>query len=163
MGVGSLLGNFESWPNLFQRSSLWFVQSGKSFLLLTKSSFTADWFLSTISVRNFNSYAAEEYGRIRPDLERKGTTIGPMGMLIEAHIKAEDYKQYPWSWTSLSCGSRRLDKGRTAELDFGKDCEVILAKAWHMCYNGLIKHIRVKAKKWFHPQNVRTCEWNSIE
>ena len=91
MGVGSLPGNFESWPNLFQRSSLWFVQSGKSFLLLTKSSFTADWFLSTISVRNFNSYAAEEYGRIRPDLERKGTTIGPMDMLIEAHIAAEDF------------------------------------------------------------------------
>ena len=66
------------------------MQSGKSFLLLTKSSFTADLFLSPISVRNFDSYAAEEYGRIRPDLERKGTTIGPMDMLIAAHVKAED-------------------------------------------------------------------------
>ena len=28
---------------------------------------------------------------IRPDLERKGTTIGPMDMLIEAHIAAEDF------------------------------------------------------------------------
>lgn len=60
-------------------------------MLLTKSSFTADLFLSPISVLNFDSYAAEEYGRIRPDLERKGTTIGPMDMLIEAHIAAEDF------------------------------------------------------------------------
>ena len=48
-------------------------------------------FLSPISVLNFDTYAAEEYGRIRPDLERKGTTIGPMDMLIEAHIAAEDF------------------------------------------------------------------------
>ena len=39
-------------------------------------------FLSPISVLNFDSYAAEEYGRIRPDLERKGTTIGPMDIWI---------------------------------------------------------------------------------
>ena len=58
-------------------------------------------FLSPISVLNFDSYAAEEYGRIRPDLERKGTTVGPMDMLIEA-VKVED-------WT----------KKEPAELDFG--------------------------------------------
>ena len=91
MEVTSRQGNSGNWPNLFQHSFLWFAQSGKSFLLLTKSSFTADLFLSPISVRNFDSYAAEEYGRIRPDLERKGTTIGPMDMLIEAHIAAEDF------------------------------------------------------------------------
>ena len=77
------------------------MQSGKSFLLLTKSSFTADLFLSPISVLNFDSYAAEEYGRIRPDLERKGTTIGPMDMLIEA-VKVEDWtKKEQLNWISV--------------------------------------------------------------
>ena len=47
-------------------------------------------FLSPISVLNFDTYAAEEYGKIRADLERKGTPIGPMDMLIAAHAKAED-------------------------------------------------------------------------
>ena len=47
-------------------------------------------FLSPISVLNFDSYAAEEYGKIRADLELKGTPIGPMDMLIAAHAKSED-------------------------------------------------------------------------
>ena len=47
-------------------------------------------FLSPISVLNFDTYAAEEYGKIRADLERKGIPIGPMDILIAAHAKAED-------------------------------------------------------------------------
>ena len=47
-------------------------------------------FLSPISVLNFDTYAAEEYGKIRVDLERRGTPIGPMDILIAAHAKAED-------------------------------------------------------------------------
>ena len=47
-------------------------------------------FLSPISVLNFDTYAAEEYGKIRAYLERKGTPIGPMDILIAAHAKAED-------------------------------------------------------------------------
>ena len=47
-------------------------------------------FLSPISILDFDVYAAEEYGRIRADLERKGTPIGPMDMLIAAHAKSED-------------------------------------------------------------------------
>ena len=47
-------------------------------------------FLSPISVLDFDTDAAEEYGKIRADLERKGTPIGPMDMLITAHAKAED-------------------------------------------------------------------------
>ena len=47
-------------------------------------------FLSPISILDFDAYAAEEYGRIRADLERKGTPIGPMDMLIAAHAKSED-------------------------------------------------------------------------
>ena len=47
-------------------------------------------FLSPISVLDFDAQAATEYGRIRAALERKGTPIGPMDMLIAAHAKAED-------------------------------------------------------------------------
>ena len=37
-------------------------------------------FLSPITILNFDSYAAEEYGKIQTDLERKGTPIGPLDM-----------------------------------------------------------------------------------
>lgn len=47
-------------------------------------------FLSPITILDFDTYAAEEYGRIRADLERKGMPIDPMDMLIAAHAKAED-------------------------------------------------------------------------
>lgn len=46
-------------------------------------------FLSPISILEFDNYAAEEYGKIRADLERKGTPIGPMDMLIAAHARSE--------------------------------------------------------------------------
>lgn len=46
-------------------------------------------FLSSVSILSFGHYAAEEYGRIRADLERKGTPIGPLDMLIAAHAKSE--------------------------------------------------------------------------
>lgn len=38
----------------------------------------------------FGDLAAEEYGRIRADLEKKGTPIGPMDMLIAGHARSED-------------------------------------------------------------------------
>ena len=46
--------------------------------------------ISSITIKEFNANAAEEYGRIRADLEKKGTPIGPMDMLIAAHAKAEN-------------------------------------------------------------------------
>lgn len=46
-------------------------------------------FLSPITVLNFHAHAAEEYGKIRAGLERKGTPIGPMDLLIAAHAKSE--------------------------------------------------------------------------
>ncbi len=45
-------------------------------------------FLSNISVLDFDQKAADEYGKIRVDLEKKGTIIGPMDMLIAAHGKS---------------------------------------------------------------------------
>ncbi|MBQ8231598.1 MAG: type II toxin-antitoxin system VapC family toxin [Lachnospiraceae bacterium] len=45
--------------------------------------------LSPITILEFDNYAAEEYGRVRADFEKKGTPIGPMNMLIAAHAKSE--------------------------------------------------------------------------
>lgn len=47
-------------------------------------------FLSPLSVLEFDNYAAEEYGKVRTELERKGTPIGPMDTLITAHARAEN-------------------------------------------------------------------------
>lgn len=47
-------------------------------------------FLSPITIKEFTVTAAEEYGKIRATLEKKGTPIGPMDMLIAAHAKSED-------------------------------------------------------------------------
>lgn len=46
-------------------------------------------FLSAITILDFDSYAAESYGEIRADLERKGAPIGPLDMLIAGHARAE--------------------------------------------------------------------------
>ena len=48
-------------------------------------------FISTISVIGFDTEAAEAYGVIRADLERKGNTIGHMDLLIAAHAKSQGY------------------------------------------------------------------------
>lgn len=46
-------------------------------------------FLSPLTVLDFDGRAAEEYGTIRADLEKKGTPIGSMDMLIAGHARAE--------------------------------------------------------------------------
>lgn len=46
-------------------------------------------FLSPITILEFHAPAAEEYGKIRTQLERKGTTIGPMDLLIAGHARSE--------------------------------------------------------------------------
>jgi tRNA(fMet)-specific endonuclease VapC len=45
-------------------------------------------FLIGVDVLDYNGAAADEYGRIRASLRRKGTPIGQMDMLIAAHAKA---------------------------------------------------------------------------
>ena len=44
--------------------------------------------LSNIEIISFDTYAAEEYGKIRAALEKKGTPIGPLDMMIAGHSKA---------------------------------------------------------------------------
>jgi tRNA(fMet)-specific endonuclease VapC len=44
-------------------------------------------FLSLFSVVEFDSDDARDYARIRAELERKGTPIGPLDLLIAAHAR----------------------------------------------------------------------------
>ena len=46
-------------------------------------------FLSSISILPIDYYAAEEYGKVRAELERKGTPIGPMDNLIAGHARSK--------------------------------------------------------------------------
>jgi len=48
-------------------------------------------FLSVLKVVNFDDEAAQIYGEIRANLERKGTVIGNMDMLIAGHAKSKGY------------------------------------------------------------------------
>jgi tRNA(fMet)-specific endonuclease VapC len=45
-------------------------------------------FLMIFSVIDFTHDAARHYGEIRADLERKGTVIGPLDLLIAAHARS---------------------------------------------------------------------------
>lgn len=47
-------------------------------------------FLSGITVLDFDSAAAQEYGKVRTVLEQKGTPIGAMDMLIAAHARSRE-------------------------------------------------------------------------
>ena len=46
--------------------------------------------LANIEIKNFDTYAADCYGKIRADLEKKGTPIGPLDMMIAGHAKSLD-------------------------------------------------------------------------
>ena len=46
-------------------------------------------FLSAITVLDFDGEAAEAYGQIRAELERKGTPIDPMNLLIAGHARSQ--------------------------------------------------------------------------
>ena len=46
--------------------------------------------LANIEIKSFDMKAADEYGKIRADLERKGTPIGPLDMMIAGHAKSLD-------------------------------------------------------------------------
>lgn len=46
-------------------------------------------FLSPLTILEFQTSAAEEYGKVRAELERKGMPIGPMDLLIAGHARSE--------------------------------------------------------------------------
>ena len=45
--------------------------------------------LSPIKIVDFDSHAAEEYGKIKADLQSQGKIIGPMDLLIASHAKSK--------------------------------------------------------------------------
>lgn len=46
--------------------------------------------LANIEILSFDMDAAGEYGRLRADLEKKGTPIGPLDMMIAGHARSVD-------------------------------------------------------------------------
>lgn len=47
--------------------------------------------LANIEILDFDVNAAEGYGKIRADLEKNGTPIGPLDMMIAGHAMSLDY------------------------------------------------------------------------
>lgn len=47
--------------------------------------------LTNIDILDFDAAAAESYGAIRADLEKRGTPIGPLDMMIAGHAKSLGY------------------------------------------------------------------------
>lgn len=56
---------------------------------IEKSRLALTLFLSAIGIREFHASAAEAYGNIRADLEKHGTPIGPLDLLIVGHARSE--------------------------------------------------------------------------
>ncbi len=46
--------------------------------------------LANIKILSFDSLAAESYGKVRADLEKVGTPIGPLDMMIAGHALSRD-------------------------------------------------------------------------
>lgn len=57
---------------------------------IEKNRFAMTMFLSPITILEFDNYAAEEYGKIRANLEKKGVPIGLMDMLIAGHARSKN-------------------------------------------------------------------------
>ena len=47
--------------------------------------------LANIEILDFDAAAAESYGKIRADLEKKDTPIGPLDMMIAGHAMSLNY------------------------------------------------------------------------
>src|SRR5574344_1657641 len=58
---------------------------------IEKKRVALDLLLANIEIMNFDSLAAESYEKIRADLEKAGTPIGPLDMMIAGHAKALGY------------------------------------------------------------------------
>lgn len=66
-----------------------FMHGVKKSLAVERNRAALSLFLSPVTILDFGSRASQEYGKIRADLEKKGTPIGPMDMLIAGHAKSE--------------------------------------------------------------------------
>ena len=53
-----------------------------------KNQLALNQFLIPLEIIDFDTNAADEYGIIRTDLEKKGAPIGPLDTLIAAHVRS---------------------------------------------------------------------------
>lgn len=58
-------------------------------MAIEKNRIALSLFLSPLTILEFQASAAEEYGKVRTELESKGMPIGPMDLLIAGHARSE--------------------------------------------------------------------------
>lgn len=58
-------------------------------MAIEKNRIALSLFLSPLTILEFQALAAEEYGKVRAELESKGMPIGPMDLLIAGHARSE--------------------------------------------------------------------------
>ena len=64
---------------------------GKKVKAVEKNRLALTLLLANIEILDFDSLAAESYGKIRADLEKAGTPIGPLDMMIAGHAQSLGY------------------------------------------------------------------------
>ena len=58
---------------------------------MEKNRLALSMFLANMEILGFDVEAADCYGKIRADLEKKGTPIGPLNMMIAGHAQSLGY------------------------------------------------------------------------
>lgn len=58
-------------------------------MAIEKNRIALSLFLSPLTILEFQASAAEEYGKVRAELESQGMPIGPMDLLIAGHARSE--------------------------------------------------------------------------
>lgn len=58
-------------------------------MAIEKNRIALSLFLSLLTILEFQALAAEEYGKVRAELESKGVPIGPMDLWIAGHARSE--------------------------------------------------------------------------
>ena len=66
------------------------VHGGEKSKEVERNRFALALMLANIEVLDFDVNAANDYGKIRADLESKGEPIGPLDMLIAAHALSRE-------------------------------------------------------------------------
>ena len=59
--------------------------------------------LAKLEILDFDVAAADEYGKIRADLEKRGMPIGPLDMMIAGHAKSLGYTLVTNNMKEFSC------------------------------------------------------------
>ena len=68
-----------------------FVHGVEKSVAVEKNRLALSMLLANIEILDFDVDAADCYGKIRADLEKKGTPIGPLDMMIAGHAQSLGY------------------------------------------------------------------------